>query len=166
MLIYIGTLVCKQTRLKDSVQEGLGNILRLPLGKGYGGAISRGPQPESRASHDNTVFSECDSNHISIFLRGLSRQGLWPSFTNWRARSLKDILTALDNCAFVTPSSSHNKCYTCGIDIAYRVKEIAKTISTAFDGLCLDCVVNGRPVDGEAKPCRVSHSEFMGLDKA
>ena len=134
--------------------------------KEYRGAPSRGPEPESYASHDNRIFSECDSNHISILLIGLYEQNLWPLTAACRRHSLNDALTALDRCDFTASRDSLHECHTCSINAPLQVKNVAKTISTAFAGLCLDCVVNGRKVDGKAKPCRLSHGEFMGLDVA
>ena len=164
LLIYVGILACKQTRLKDSLRENLEDILSPIVQKVYPAAPFQRPEGRIYASHDSAVFSECDSTQMIILLNGLYRQRLWPLTAAWRTSSLKDILAALGRCDFGRPQPTHPRCLTCKIDVASKVERLVKEVLGAFDGFCLDCVVKGRSMNRNKKPCRVPHEGFLGMD--
>ncbi|MCJ1396910.1 hypothetical protein MMC11_000101 [Xylographa trunciseda] len=108
--------------------------------------------------HDRTFFSQCDSNHVSAFMKEMYKQGLWKIGDDIPGLSLVELLAKLKNCSF--PQIPHVKngsttCETCSLNLDVRLAHINTWGRTAFDGLCLDCVKYGDTV--RQGGCRIGH---------
>ncbi|KAL9107167.1 MAG: hypothetical protein Q9187_008465 [Circinaria calcarea] len=145
--------------LLDELQGAMTPMLKKPL---LNNQPSRGLDPKSAASHNDTYFSECDSTHISRYLSTLHWQDIWPLAQHSATWGLDTILSNLDDCNFQT-ATQHQTCIACKTDFTLVVRRAKDKVKNAFFGLCLDCVKNGEPVRKQGRKCRLAHRVYQGV---
>lgn len=107
---------------------------------------------------------KCHGNWASTFLKELNFLNIYPIMT---ARDYHNLASLINTLKGIVTRTSHNvECEMCYQTTCLKVKELTGQASKGFEGLCIDCVKNGRPVarEGGEQSCRDGHEGFQGLE--
>lgn len=112
--------------------------------------------------YDPTYVSECKCNRVAMFLKELSKLGIWPISYAMTKLSLSAILGQLVSFSMVKlPADMGHRsslCITCITDFNDAVSDLRVVAERAFHGYCLECVKHGRKGRFKCRKFDTGHS--------
>ncbi|MCJ1396601.1 hypothetical protein MMC18_009492 [Xylographa bjoerkii] len=160
------TLMSIYRKIKKTMLESFDDVIKDLLVKPWPDELGLNQEfsPHAKSDvfelpyHHKRFFSECNSNHISAYMKEMYKQGLRKIGGELNEVSFSQILDKLENCSFpqIPPvRRGSNTCNSCSLNLDACIRKIRLQGQQAFTGLCLDCVNGGNK---EKKGgCRIVH---------